>query len=134
MKFFMSASLLLGALVHISFVVVSTAFSPQLHQRFNTCIGADPGPPQNWAQSNAQPIPDAVHQPAAAEFTPESDNAQQEATLKANRWSAHAPDPNLPKDEFRNQLKENMKRDLEKRRAADPNRGNQPAKHYLDSL
>jgi hypothetical protein len=55
-------------------------------------------------------------------------------TLKANRFSKFAPDANLPADEFRAQLKENMKRDLEERRRNDPNRGNQPAKSYLDSL
>lgn len=57
-----------------------------------------------------------------------------DSTFKANRWSKHAPDANLPTDEFKNQLKENMKGDLESRRASLPNRGNQPAKHYLDSL
>ena len=57
-----------------------------------------------------------------------------DASLKANRWSKHAPDANLPTDEFKSKLKENMKGDLESRRASLPNRGNQPAKHYLDSL
>lgn len=51
------------------------------------------------------------------------------------RFSAFAPnDPSLDADEFRFQLKENMKADLERRRREDPNRGNQPAKNYLDSL
>jgi hypothetical protein len=35
---------------------------------------------------------------------------------------------------FLSVLKENMKADLERRRRDDPNRGNQPAKTYLDSL
>lgn len=55
-------------------------------------------------------------------------------SLKANRWSKFAPDANLPAEQFRAQLKENMKADLERRRREDPNRGNQIAKNYLDSL
>ena len=50
------------------------------------------------------------------------------------RFSAFAPDINLDANDFRSQLKENMKADLERRRKEDPNRGNQPAKSYLDSL
>ena len=53
---------------------------------------------------------------------------------KGNRWSKFAPDTSLPTDEFRAQLRENMKADLERRRREDPNRGNQPARSYLDSL
>jgi hypothetical protein len=52
----------------------------------------------------------------------------------ANRFSIFAPDTNLSQEEFRAQLKENMKADLERRRREDPHRGNQPAKSYLDSL
>ena len=52
----------------------------------------------------------------------------------ANRFSQFAPDPHLSADDFRAQLKENMKADLERRREQDPNRGNQPAKSYLDGL
>ena len=63
-----------------------------------------------------------------------NDKSDDEAISKANRWSKFAPDANLPKEEFREQLKENMKADLERRRREDPNRGNQPAKSYLDSL
>jgi len=52
------------------------------------------------------------------------------------RFSKFAPpdDPNLSAEDFRSQLKENMKADLERRRREDPNRGNQPARNYLDSL
>jgi hypothetical protein len=57
-----------------------------------------------------------------------------ETSLKGNRWSKYAPDANLPTNEFRAQLRENMKADLERRRREDPNRGNQPAKSYLDNL
>lgn len=57
-----------------------------------------------------------------------------ETSLKGNRWSKYAPDANLPTNEFRAQLRENMKADLERRRREDPKRGNQPAKSYLDNL
>ena len=50
------------------------------------------------------------------------------------RFSAFAPDQSLEAGDFRAQLKENMKADLERRQKEDPNRGNQPAKSYLDSL
>jgi len=55
-------------------------------------------------------------------------------TLRGNRFSKYAPDASLDTAEFREQLKENMKADLERRRREDPNRGNQPAKTYLDNL
>lgn len=55
-------------------------------------------------------------------------------TLKANRFHKLAPDANLAADDFREQLKENMKKDLEERRKRDPNRGNQPTRSYLDGL
>ena len=57
-----------------------------------------------------------------------------DAANAANRWSKFAPDANLSTEDFREQLKENMKADLERRRRETPNRGNQPAKSYLDSL
>uniref|UniRef100_A0A7S2KU03 RxLR effector protein n=1 Tax=Skeletonema marinoi TaxID=267567 RepID=A0A7S2KU03_9STRA len=56
------------------------------------------------------------------------------ATLKGNRFSKYAPDASLDTADFRQQLKDNMKADLERRRREDPNRGNQPAKTYLDNL
>ena len=56
------------------------------------------------------------------------------ATLKGNRFSKYAPDASLDTADFRTQLKENMKADLERRRREDPNRGNQPAKTYLENL
>jgi len=55
--------------------------------------------------------------------------------LKGNRFSKFAPDANtLDANDFRSQLKENMKAELERRRAADPNRGNQPTRNYLEGL
>jgi len=58
----------------------------------------------------------------------------EDGTLRGNRFSKYAPDASLETNEFRDQLKENMKADLERRRREDPNRGNQPAKTYLDNL
>ncbi|KAL7471328.1 hypothetical protein ACHAXS_011809 [Conticribra weissflogii] len=55
-------------------------------------------------------------------------------TLKASRFSKFAPDANLENQDFRSQLKENMKADLERRRREDPNRGNQPTRNYLNGL
>lgn len=68
---------------------------------------------------------------------PQEGEDEEEPKGQANtRFSKFAPpnDPNLSADEFRSQLKENMKAELERRRREDPNRGNQPAKSYLDSL
>eukprot|EP00531_Pseudo-nitzschia_arenysensis_P003275 CAMPEP_0116139710 /NCGR_PEP_ID=MMETSP0329-20121206/13456_1 /TAXON_ID=697910 /ORGANISM="Pseudo-nitzschia arenysensis, Strain B593" /LENGTH=120 /DNA_ID=CAMNT_0003634769 /DNA_START=86 /DNA_END=448 /DNA_ORIENTATION=- len=66
---------------------------------------------------------------------PEPEPEPEEPKGQANtRFSAFAPDPNLGDNEFRSQLMENMKADLERRRNEDPNRGNQIAKNYLDSL
>jgi hypothetical protein len=64
----------------------------------------------------------------------EKDEKDADSNLKGNRFSKYAPDANLPTDEFRAQLRENMKADLERRRREDPKRGNQIAKSYLDSL
>jgi hypothetical protein len=67
--------------------------------------------------------------------TKEEEEEEEEGQGQANtRFSAFAPDPNLDANDFRLQLRENMKADLERRRNEDPNRGNQIAKNYLDSL
>ena len=64
----------------------------------------------------------------------DDDNDHDDDTLKYTRFSKYAPDTSLSSEDFRAQLKENMKADLERRRRENPNRGNQPAKSYLDSL
>ena len=72
---------------------------------------------------------------AAAAATVVGRSTEEEEKGQANtRFSAFAPDPNLDANDFRLQLRENMKANLERRRNEDPNRGNQIAKHYLDSL
>ena len=63
-----------------------------------------------------------------------TDQSPDAGMKKANRFSKFAPPPELESEDFRDQLKQNMKADLERRRREDPNRGNQPAKSYLDSL
>ena len=69
---------------------------------------------------------------AASDTTPLSGDYSPPQTC--NRFSKFAPSQDLSPNDFRAQLKENLKRDLERRRQQDPNRGNQPAKSYLDSL
>ena len=79
----------------------------------------------------------AFHDKDAHQTEPSPDSStteESEDILKATRFSKFAPDTNLPPEEFRAQLRENMKADLERRRREDPQRGNQPAKSYLDSL
>ena len=70
----------------------------------------------------------------SADKSNDDDDAGGATTLKGNRFSKYAPDASLDTADFRTQLKENMKADLERRRREDPNRGNQPAKTYLDNL
>jgi len=64
----------------------------------------------------------------------EGDQEEEEEAQTNTRFSKFAPDLNLDAADFRLQLRENMKADLERRRNEDPNRGNQIAKNYLDSL
>ena len=95
------------------------------HRRSEINVSQAPSPSQ-WAGSNNH----GSNEPQQNQETEESDSE----SLKANRWSKFAPDTDLSQDDFREQLKENMKADLERRRRENPNRGNQPAKSYLDSL
>jgi hypothetical protein len=55
---------------------------------------------------------------------------------QAKKFHPLAPDANLASTpaEYKAQFKAKFKADLERRRREDPNRGNQPAKSYLDSL
>ena len=87
------------------------------------------GPPLGGADQNS---PDHMGNSAVERDDGEGDTGG--ATLKGNRFSKYAPDASLETADFREQLKENMKADLERRRREDPNRGNQPAKTYLDNL
>jgi len=67
----------------------------------------------------------------------ESDDSSGPVEGQTNtRFSKYAPTDYLELDasEFRLQLRENMKADLERRRNEHPNRGNQISKNYLDSL
>jgi len=73
-------------------------------------------------------------QPGMTQTSNSNAGNDDEEKQKANRFSKFAPSAELDDEDFRKQLKENMKADLERRRRADPRRGNQPAKSYLDSL
>jgi hypothetical protein len=89
------------------------------------------------SSSSFQPISEHQQQPNyhPTECNAEHHQQKQEEQHQGNtRFSKFAPSLDLSTEEFRKQLKENMKQDLERRRRQDPNRGNQPAKSYLDSL
>ena len=98
----------------------------EIHEKHNRILSLCSFPPStNDFSLNPQPE------------QPQEGEEEEEPKGQANtRFSKFAPpnDPNLSADEFRSQLKENMKAELERRRREDPNRGNQPAKSYLDSL
>ena len=117
----------MGSTVLIATEAFMSSSFVHYHYRIDTKLknNNNSGPPLHWGR---QPPTNNNN-----EYDATSKN-EKDKTLKANRWSKFAPDTSLPAEEFRNELKENMKRDLERRRAADPNRGNQPAKSYLDSL
>lgn len=70
------------------------------------------------------------------EKQPQDDDNDNEIEGQAHtRFSKFAPSQDLPADEFRSQLHENMKAEVERRRKEDPNnRGSQAAKSYLDNL
>lgn len=72
--------------------------------------------------------------PSNADQTPANSGSDDAAALKGSRFSKFAPDTSLEAENFRAQLRENMKANLEERRRKDPKRGNQPAKNYLDGL
>ena len=98
-----------------------------LHSQ-NPFAGYNPG------SAASDPTPTSSQQKQEESPNEDGDGDDDEASLKGNRWSKFAPDASLSSEDFRSQLKENMKADLERRRREDPNRGNQPAKSYLDNL
>mmetsp|Transcript_2116 Transcript_2116/g.4747 ORF Transcript_2116/g.4747 Transcript_2116/m.4747 type:complete len:150 (+) Transcript_2116:137-586(+) len=103
--------------------------------RLNAKNGKDP-----WAEyydSNPPRTPSNQQQLRQKSDDPDPDETVDDGdstTLKASRFSKFAPDGNLETQDFRSQLKENMKADLERRRQEDPNRGNQPTRNYLNGL
>ncbi|KAL7525978.1 hypothetical protein ACHAXR_001248 [Thalassiosira sp. AJA248-18] len=106
------------------------------------CIPPPAWPSLQGSANNNDPIGSYMKNSPAAASTNNTNTQNNEpmdededGTLKASRFSKYAPDANtLDATDFRSQLRENMKADLERRRAEDPNRGNQPAKHYLEGL
>lgn len=107
--------------------VVSSSKPLLIHQLQMNGSELPNGPPLGSANS-----PDQIGN-SATERDDGEDNTGG-ATLRGNRFSKYAPDASLDTADFRQQLKDNMKADLERRRREDPNRGNQPAKTYLDNL
>ena len=110
---------------------LSSSAAPMIGRRLQMAGSSDLpyGPPLGGANQNS---PDHMGNSAIERDVGEKDTGG--ATLKGNRFSKYAPDASLETADFREQLKENMKADLERRRREDPNRGNQPAKTYLDNL
>eukprot|EP00594_Rhizosolenia_setigera_P009047 CAMPEP_0178956282 /NCGR_PEP_ID=MMETSP0789-20121207/10138_1 /TAXON_ID=3005 /ORGANISM="Rhizosolenia setigera, Strain CCMP 1694" /LENGTH=157 /DNA_ID=CAMNT_0020638135 /DNA_START=22 /DNA_END=495 /DNA_ORIENTATION=+ len=101
-----------------------------------------------WEYCNSNHILNLSNNNPFGNYTPQTpqesdnniDNIESESSdgggiKRGNRFSKHAPDANkLDAKEFRSELMKNMKEDLEKRRAADPTRGNQITKNYLDNI
>jgi hypothetical protein len=127
--------LLLGLLVNLLSAAVSFStvgsFAPIRHQAgirgevmFRSSLASTPEP-----QENPNPV-----FPAGNTHTPPATNDDEEQGQANTRFSQFAPDPSMETNDFRSQLMDNMKEDLERRRRENPNRGNQPAKSYLDSL
>ena len=114
-----------------------TGISDSVHNnvRSVTFLSASDPNPNFDTFYNSQPVsrPQINNKEQEQQQDPNTSN-DVESVNKGNRWSKFAPDTNLPIDEFRTQLRDNMKTDLERRRKEDPNRGNQPAKNYLDNL
>lgn len=116
------------------FVVSSSSSStPMLNRHLQQQMAGNSdlpyGPPLGSTDQNS---PDQTGNSATERDDGNNDTGG--ATLKGNRFSKYAPDASLDTVDFRQQLKDNMKADLERRRREDPNRGNQPAKTYLDNL
>ncbi len=114
---------------------LSPMVSPSRHSRNSVRWMSEtnnPNPP-DW--SSYLPVPTTGSTSSEEEVEVEGTiQVPSEPGQSNTRFSAFAPDSNLDAEDFRAQLKENMKADLERRRREDPHRGNQPAKNYLDSL
>ena len=134
---------------YISATVQSFAFAPNHYHYHSTSSNSNsnrgaiiilhsqnPFAGYNPGSAAPDPTPTSSQQQKQQQESPneDQDGDDDEASLKGNRWSKFAPDASLSSEDFRSQLKENMKADLERRRREDPNRGNQPAKSYLDNL
>jgi len=105
--------------------IVSSSSATMAGSSSDLPYGPPPGADQNSSDQNGN---------SSSERDDDGDNTGGGATLKGNRFSKYAPDASLDTADFRQQLRDNMKADLERRRREDPNRGNQPAKTYLDNL
>eukprot|EP00584_Thalassiosira_punctigera_P007665 CAMPEP_0172528134 /NCGR_PEP_ID=MMETSP1067-20121228/2621_1 /TAXON_ID=265564 ORGANISM="Thalassiosira punctigera, Strain Tpunct2005C2" /NCGR_SAMPLE_ID=MMETSP1067 /ASSEMBLY_ACC=CAM_ASM_000444 /LENGTH=162 /DNA_ID=CAMNT_0013311997 /DNA_START=65 /DNA_END=553 /DNA_ORIENTATION=+ len=153
----LNAVALFGISVLLSAAPVSSSFlsgvniSPTHHRK---CLNRPRSSMQEGSANNNDPIgsylnnlnnqqqsmPTSAHnyeKQNELSSSPVAENADcdDSGTLKASRFSKYAPDANtLDATDFRSQLMENMKADLERRRVEDPNRGNQPTRNYLAGL
>ena len=106
----------------------STSRTNSVNDDDRTEEGRPTFPPSSFAWHSAPSVDDDETNYASSNDSPSKEH-------QANtRFSKFAPDINLEASDFRAQLRENMKADLERRRNEDPNRGNQISKNYLDNL
>ena len=76
-----------------------------MQQRNQLTLSQSPPHNYNWGSNDEN----QSEQPSQENTPTTNDNDDVDNTLKANRWSKFAPDANLSTDEFRSQLRENMK-------------------------
>ena len=105
----------------------STSRTNSVNDDDRTEEGRPTFPPSSFAWHSAPSVDDDANDYA-------SNDPPQKEHQANTRFSKFAPDINLEASDFRAQLRENMKADLERRRNEDPNRGNQISKNYLDNL
>lgn len=104
----------------------SLPYSSSLHQQ------------QNWYDNNKDDDDDDdTNNGSTADDEEESGDGEREGPA-TTRYSKYAPSGDaaaaLDSSEFRQQLRENMTADLERRRNEDPTRGNRITEKYLESL
>jgi hypothetical protein len=120
-------------LVASRYLLPASSFSVVVDPAFSfSRLASEISSSASWNTSNERK--DTLDDVIVNDPSEDSQDPDQASGLKGNRFSRYAPDADVPPDEFRQQLRENMKANLEERRRNNPNRGNQPAKSYLDSL
>ena len=114
-----------GILLSSSSSSSSLLYSSPLHQQ------------QNWYDNNKDGDDDDTNNGSTADDEEQSGDGEREGPA-TTRYSKYAPSGDaaaaLDSSEFRQQLRENMTADLERRRNEDPTRGNRITEKYLESL
>mmetsp|Transcript_24414 Transcript_24414/g.43735 ORF Transcript_24414/g.43735 Transcript_24414/m.43735 type:complete len:140 (+) Transcript_24414:155-574(+) len=114
----------------------SSSFMTGVAPTYNPkCIPTSSGSSLLGSMDNNDPIASHDQSSALNESTEDEGGDDEATSLKANRFSIFAPDANnLDATDFKSELKDNMKSDLERRRLEIPDRGNQPTRNYLNGL